>query len=176
MKQLSVGIIMGSDSDLPVMQEAAKLLEEFGIDYEISIVSAHRTPEVMYQYATDAESRGLKVIIAGAGGAAHLPGMTAALTNLPVIGVPVITKTLQGLDSLYSIVQMPPGIPVATVAINNAKNAALLAVKILATSDKDINKKLTDYQKNLNQSVKDKNSQLQKIGYQQYINDLIPKN
>ncbi|MCW1949389.1 MAG: 5-(carboxyamino)imidazole ribonucleotide mutase [Candidatus Shapirobacteria bacterium] len=171
-----IGIIMGSDSDLPVMQEAAKLLEEFQIDFEISIVSAHRTPDFMYQYAQESEGRGLKVIIAGAGGAAHLPGMTASLTNLPVIGVPVITKTLQGLDSLFSIVQMPPGIPVATVAINNAKNAALLAVKILAISDQTIRQKLSDYQKNLNQSVRDKNNQLQKIGYQQYINDLIPKN
>src|SRR5579883_2670514 len=126
-----VGIIMGSESDSPVMQEAADILKEFDISYEITVVSAHRTPERMYAYAKQAEERGIKVIIAGAGGAAHLPGMTASLTTIPVIGVPVQTKTLQGIDSLYSIAQMPPGIPVATMAINGAKNAGLLAVSIL---------------------------------------------
>src|SRR3989344_5145879 len=129
-----VGIIMGSDSDLPTMQEAAKILEEFEIPYELTIVSAHRTPLRMFDYAKTALSRGLKVIIAGAGGAAHLPGMTAAITPLPVIGVPIKGKTLDGVDSLLSIMQMPPGIPVATVAINGAKNAGLLALKILALS------------------------------------------
>lgn len=133
-----VGIIMGSDSDLPVMKAAAEQLLEFGIPYEMTIVSAHRTPDRMYEYAKSAAGRGLKVIIAGAGGAAHLPGMTAALTSLPVIGVPIQSKTLNGIDSLYSIVQMPPGIPVATVAINGAKNAAILAAKILAINDKKL--------------------------------------
>lgn len=126
-----VGIIMGSDSDLPVMQEAAKVLEEFDVNYEITIVSAHRTPDRMFEYAKTAKSRGIEVIIAGAGGAAHLPGMVAAITPLPVIGVPVKTSSLNGLDSLLSIVQMPGGVPVATVAINNAKNAGLLALQIL---------------------------------------------
>lgn len=175
MKKLLIGIIMGSDSDLPVMQEAAKFLEEMEIDFEVSIISAHRTPEFMFEYAQKAESRGLKVIIAGAGGAAHLPGMTASLTNLPVIGVPVMTKSLKGLDSLLSIVQMPQGIPVATVAINNSKNAAILAVKIISLEDLKIRKKLSDYQKQLNKSVHDKNNHLQKIGYQQYVNNLINK-
>ncbi len=130
-----VGIIMGSDSDLPIMQEAAKVCDEFDVPFEITIVSAHRTPDRLVEYAETAESRGLKVIIAGAGGAAHLPGMTAAMTVLPVIGVPVKGKNLEGMDSLLSIVQMPPGIPVATVAVNGAKNAGLLALKILGTSD-----------------------------------------
>ena len=130
-----VGIIMGSDSDLPVMADAAKVLDDFGIDYELTIVSAHRTPDRMYEYAKTARQRGLKLIIAGAGGAAHLPGMTAAITDLPVIGVPVKTRALSGVDSLYSIVQMPGGIPVATVAINGATNAGLLAVQILGAFD-----------------------------------------
>jgi len=130
-----VGIIMGSDSDLEVMQEAAKVLDEFQIPYEITVVSAHRTPERMMDYAKTARERGLKVIIAGAGGAAHLPGMVASITTLPVIGVPVKLKALDGMDSLLSIVQMPGGVPVATVAINNAKNAGLLAVQILGTHD-----------------------------------------
>ena len=131
---VQVGIIMGSDSDLPVMSEAAKVLDSFGIEYELTIVSAHRTPDKMYEYASTAQERGLKVIIAGAGGAAHLPGMTAAITTLPVIGVPVKTRALSGVDSLYSIVQMPGGIPVATVAINGAKNAGLLTVQMLAAT------------------------------------------
>lgn len=144
-----VGIIMGSDSDLPVMGEAAKVMEEFDIPFEITIVSAHRTPERMFKYAESAKSRGLKVIIAGAGGAAHLPGMTAAITSVPVIGVPVKTKTLNGVDSLYSIVQMPGGIPVATVAINGAKNAGLLAVQIIGSFDENIHKKVVEYKENL---------------------------
>ena len=132
---VQVGIIMGSDSDLPIMSEAAQVLDEFGVEYELTVVSAHRTPDRMYEYAKSAKDRGLKLIIAGAGGAAHLPGMTAAITTLPVIGVPIKTKALSGVDSLYSIVQMPGGIPVATVAINGGKNAGLLAVQTLAAFD-----------------------------------------
>lgn len=155
-KKPLVGIIMGSDSDLPVMQQAADILNEFGIAYELSIVSAHRTPQRMYEYAASAVKRELKVIIAGAGGAAHLPGMTASLTTLPVIGVPIQTKTLNGIDSLYSIVQMPAGIPVATVAINGAKNAGLLAISILATSDRLLAKNLGKYKQGLKESVEKK--------------------
>lgn len=169
MKKLLVGIIMGSDSDLLVMSEAAKVLDEFGVGYELTIVSAHRTPDRMYDYANGAVKRGLKVLIAGAGGSAHLPGMTAALTLLPVIGVPVQTKTLSGVDSLYSIVQMPAGIPVATVAINGAKNAGLLAVRILATSNKVLQKKLETYIKNMNQEVLAKAKKLEKTGYKKYL-------
>lgn len=169
MNNLLVGIIMGSDSDLPVMQEASKLLEEFGVGYEINIVSAHRTPDWMYQYANSAQKKGLKVIISGAGGSAHLPGMTASITNLPVIGVPIKTKSLDGLDSLLSIVQMPPGIPVATVGINGAKNAALLAIQILATNDKELALKLTEYRSKLKDSVLEKTEKLKKIGYKKYL-------
>ena len=133
MKKPLVGIIMGSDSDLPVMKEAAKMCEHFGIEYEVTVVSAHRTPERLFKYSKEADKKGIRVIIAGAGGAAHLPGMVASITPLPVIGVPVKTSSLDGMDSLLSIVQMPGGVPVATVAINNAKNAGLLAVQILAT-------------------------------------------
>jgi 5-(carboxyamino)imidazole ribonucleotide mutase len=164
-----VGIIMGSDSDLPIMKEAAEILNEFQISYEIKIVSAHRTPNLMYEYAKSAESRGLKIIIAGAGGSAHLPGMVASLTTLPVIGVPVQTKTLNGIDSLYSIVQMPPGIPVATVAINGAKNAGLLAAKILGISDKKIQDKVELYSKNLENTILEKSAKLNKIGYKKYL-------
>ncbi len=167
-KKIFVGIIMGSDSDLPVMKQAAEILEEFKVPYEITIVSAHRTPKRMFEYASTAANRGLKVIIAGAGGAAHLPGMTAAITTLPVIGVPVETKTLKGLDSLLSIAQMPPGIPVATVAINAAKNAGLLAVGILAAFDARLNKKLAAYKKTMETSVKQKASQLKKNGYESF--------
>ena len=148
-----VGIIMGSDSDLPVMSKAAEILDELKVEYELTIVSAHRTPDRLYEYAKTAEERGLQVIIAGAGGSAHLPGMTAAMTILPVIGVPVQTKALGGVDSLYSIVQMPPGIPVATVAINGALNAGLLAAKMLAASDKDLRERLKDYADSLNDAV-----------------------
>ncbi len=165
-----VGIIMGSDSDLNVMSEAAKVLDQFNIPYELTIVSAHRTPDKMYEYAKNAKSRGIKVIIAGAGGAAHLPGMTAALTTLPVIGVPIKTSTLNGIDSLYSIVQMPGGIPVATVAINGAKNAGLLAAQILAAFDNTLSQKVEQYKKELNDIVESKATELENIGYQNYLN------
>ena len=143
-----VGIIMGSTSDYEVMEAACKCLEEFGVEYEKRVVSAHRTPDLMYEYAHTAKERGIKVIIAGAGGAAHLPGMVAAMTTLPVIGVPVKSRTLNGLDSLLSIVQMPGGVPVLTVAINGAKNAALSAIAILATSDDALAKKLEEFRSN----------------------------
>lgn len=155
-----VGIIMGSDSDLPVMIEATKVLEEFGVGYEIKIVSAHRTPELLLDYAKNAHLRGIKVIIAGAGGAAHLPGMTAASTPLPVIGVPVKLKSLDGIDSLLSIVQMPGGVPVATVAIDQAKNAGLLAVQILSVANPDLLEKMIAYKKSLSDTVMDKNRNL----------------
>ncbi len=173
MKKPVVGIIMGSDSDLPVMQEAAKVLDEFGVSYELTIVSAHRTPDRMFKYAKTAVEHGLKVIIAGAGGAAHLPGMVAAITALPVIGVPVQSKTLSGIDSLYSIVQMPPGVPVATVAINGAKNAGLLAVEILAIADTILQKKLERYKKELKSSVIEKAGKLEKIGAEEYLKTQI---
>ena len=165
---VQVGIIMGSDSDLPDMSEAAKVLDSFGIEYELTIVSAHRTPDKMYEYASTAQERGLKVIIAGAGGAAHLPGMTAAITTLPVIGVPVKTRALSGVDSLYSIVQMPGGIPVATVAINGGANAGILAAKILATSDEQLLERLKNYTKELKESVQAKDARLQEVGYKNY--------
>jgi 5-(carboxyamino)imidazole ribonucleotide mutase len=164
-----VGIIMGSDSDLPTMQGAIAVCEEFGVLCEVAIVSAHRTPERMVQYAQQAHQRGLKVIIAGAGGAAHLPGMVAALTPLPVIGVPVQTRHLQGVDSLYSIVQMPAGIPVATVAIGNAKNAGLLAVQILASHQPELLEQVQQYRQDLAQSVMNKQQLLDELGYQQYL-------
>lgn len=165
-----VSIIMGSDSDLKIMSEAAKILDRFEIPYEITIISAHRTPEKMYKYAQEADQKGIKVIIAGAGGAAHVPGMIAAITTLPVIGVPIKTSTLNGLDSLYSIVQMPSGIPVATVAINGALNAGLLAARMLAISDKSISQKISDYQKELKNIVEQKASKLEAIGYKDYLN------
>jgi len=167
-----IGIIMGSDSDLPVMSKAAVILDKFEVPYEITIVSAHRTPDRMYQYAKTAEERGIKVIIAGAGGAAHLPGMVASLTHLPVIGVPVKTSSLSGLDSLLSIVQMPAGIPVATVAINNAENAALLALSILSTFDKSIADKLKQYKEELKNKVEEKAKKLEEIGYKSYIEEM----
>jgi 5-(carboxyamino)imidazole ribonucleotide mutase len=153
---MSVGIVMGSDSDWPVMKAAAEILAEFGVAYEADVVSAHRMPTEMIDYGRLAAGRGLKVIIAGAGGAAHLPGMLAAVTPLPVIGVPVPLKYLDGMDSLLSIVQMPAGIPVATVAIGNAKNAGILAARILATSDDALQQKLVDYQESLSQMARDK--------------------
>ncbi len=164
-----IGIIMGSDSDLPTMKDAIAICEEFGVETEVAIVSAHRTPERMVQYAQQAHARGLKVIIAGAGGAAHLPGMVASLTPLPVIGVPVATRNLQGVDSLYSIVQMPGGIPVATVAIGNAKNAGLLAVQILATHQPILLEKVQQYRQNLSESVMAKQAKLEQLGYEQYL-------
>jgi len=157
-----VGIIMGSDSDLPIMKQAAEILNEFNVSYEMLITSAHRTPDLMVSYSKSAHKRGIKVIIAGAGGAAHLPGMSAAYSPIPVIGVPIKTKSLKGLDSLLSIAQMPYGVPVATVAINNAKNAALLAVQILGTSDKKILNKVIEFKKKINLESKKKNKKLQK--------------
>ena len=148
-----VGIIMGSTSDYEVMQDACKVLDEFNVPYEKQVVSAHRTPDLMYEYAHTARDRGIKVIIAGAGGAAHLPGMVAAMTTLPVIGVPVKSRALNGLDSLLSIVQMPGGVPVLTVAINGAKNAALSALSILSTSDDEIKTKLEEFRKNQTETV-----------------------
>ena len=155
-----VGVIMGSDSDLPTMQGAIDVLVEFGVAYEVRVVSAHRTPDVMVEYARKAADRGLRVIIAGAGGAAHLPGMTASMTALPVIGVPVPLKHLDGLDSLMSIVQMPAGIPVATVGVGNARNAGLLAVRILGASDDKLRAAMERYQADLAQQVRDKDAKL----------------
>jgi 5-(carboxyamino)imidazole ribonucleotide mutase len=168
MKTPLIGIIMGSDSDLPTMKAAIKICEQFEIPHEVAIVSAHRTPERMVEYAQTAHQRGLKVIIAGAGGAAHLPGMVAALTPLPVIGVPVQTKALQGVDSLYSIVQMPAGIPVATVAIGNATNAGLLAVQILATQDPALLAQVQSYRQSLQTMVLEKQARLVAVGYDNY--------
>lgn len=163
---------MGSDSDLPTMEQAIAVCEDFQISQEVKIISAHRTPERMVEYARNAHTKGLKVIIAGAGGAAHLPGMVAALTPLPVIGVPVTTRQLQGVDSLYSIVQMPRGIPVATVAIGNAQNAGLLAVQILASSDRPLQIKVEQYRQNLSQMVFDKQNRLDRLGYQTYLAEM----
>ena len=167
---VKVGIIMGSDSDLPTMQEAAKILDKFKITYELTIVSAHRTPTRMYSYAQSAAERGIQVIIAGAGGAAHLPGMVAALTSLPVIGVPIKTSTMNGLDSLYSIVQMPSGIPVATVAIGNASNAGLLAVRILGSSNPSLLIEMDNFMINQEEDVLKKAARLENIGYNSYLN------
>lgn len=175
MKGPLVGIIMGSDSDLQVMKEAAKVLEDFGIEYEITIVSAHRTPQRMFNYAREAEGRGIEVIIAGAGGAAHLPGMTASITSLPVIGVPIRTSSLQGVDSLLSIVQMPAGVPVATVAINNAKNAGVLAAKILGIRHLEIKERVKTYMEDLKEGVLKKASILEDMGYEGYIRHHKPK-
>lgn len=166
------GIIMGSDSDLPVMSRAAEILDKLQVEYELTIVSAHRTPERLYEYAKKAEERGIGVIIAGAGGAAHLPGMTAAITALPVIGVPVQTKALGGVDSLYSICQMPPGIPVATVAINGALNAGLLAAKILGLQDKDLMGRIKAYADELNDTVLKKADKLENIKYEEYLKQM----
>ncbi len=168
MKKPLVGIIMGSDSDLPIMKEAAEVLELFSIPFEITIVSAHRTPERMVEFAKTAYTRGLKVIIAGAGGAAHLPGMTASLTALPVIGVPIQTKTMNGIDSLYSIVQMPPGIPVATMAINGAKNAGLMAGKILSVNDEKLMRKINEYSQKLEKNVLQKVKKMETSGFKEY--------
>lgn len=163
---------MGSDSDLPVMAKAAEMLDQLQVPYELTVVSAHRTPDKMYEYAHTAKERGLKVIIAGAGGAAHLPGMTAAMTVLPVIGVPVQTKTLSGVDSLYSICQMPPGIPVATVAINGALNAGLLAAKIVAIEDAELSARVEAYAKSLEEMVDKKAAKLEEIKYQAYLEQM----
>lgn len=163
-----VGIVMGSDSDLKVMSKAAATLEKFGIDYEMTIISAHRMPDVFFDWAKAAEGKGIKVIIAGAGMAAHLPGMCAAIFPMPVIGIPMHTTSLGGRDSLYSIVQMPTGIPVATVAINGGANAGILAAKILATSDAALLERLKDYSKNLKEQVEAKDARLKEVGYKNY--------
>jgi 5-(carboxyamino)imidazole ribonucleotide mutase len=167
-EKILVGIIMGSDSDLPIMKDAAKILEDFGIGCELTVSSAHRTPQRTLEYAKNAEERGIEVIISGAGGAAHLPGVIAAMTTLPVIGVPVISK-LNGLDSLLSIVQMPSGIPVATVAVNGAKNAGILAAEILAIKYPDIKSKLKEYRETLKNQVEAKDEKLKAIGYEKYL-------
>ena len=164
-----VGIVMGSDSDLAVMSKAAEILEKFGVDYEMTIISAHREPDEFFEYAKLAEERGFKVIIAGAGMAAHLPGMCAAIFPMPVIGIPMHTTSLGGRDSLYSIVQMPSGIPVATVAINGGANAGILAAKILATSDPELLAKVKEYAASLNDQVEAKDKKLSEIGYKAYI-------
>ena len=163
-----VSIVMGSDSDMPVMSKAADILNKFGIEYEMRIISAHREPDIFFEYAKSAKDRGVKVIIAGAGKAAHLPGMCAALFEGPVIGIPMKTSDLGGVDSLYSIVQMPSGIPVATVAINGGMNAGILAAKILATSDAELLQKLKDYSESLKRNVQEKDARLQEVGYKNY--------
>lgn len=163
-----VGIVMGSDSDMPVMSKAAAVLDQLGVEYEMRIISAHREPDVFFEYAKSAEEKGWKVIIAGAGMAAHLPGMCAAIFPMPVIGIPMHTTSLGGRDSLYSIVQMPSGIPVATVAIGGGANAGLLAAKILATSDEALLGRLKDYSKQLKEQVEAKDARLQQVGYKDY--------
>ncbi len=164
-----VGIVMGSDSDLPVMKKAAEVLDQLGITYEVRIISAHREPEEFFEYAKSAKDKGYKVIIAGAGKAAHLPGMCAAIFPLPVIGVPMKTSDLGGVDSLYSIVQMPTGIPVATVAIGGAANAGILAAKILATSDDELLSRLQDYSEKMKNEVIEKDDKLTKVGIEAYL-------
>ncbi|MBK6914409.1 MAG: 5-(carboxyamino)imidazole ribonucleotide mutase [Ignavibacteriales bacterium] len=159
-QNILVGIIMGSDSDLPIMKEASDILNQFGITNELKIISAHRSPKFLFEYSANAHKSGMKVIIAGAGGAAHLPGVTAAFTPLPVIGVPIKGKSLEGMDSLFSIVQMPLGVPVATVAINGAKNAGILAAQILATADNNILNKMIDFKKNLERESLEKNKKI----------------
>ncbi len=163
-----VGIVMGSDSDMPVMSKAADVLEEFGISYDMRIISAHREPDVFFEYAKEAESKGFKVIIAGAGMAAHLPGMCAAIFPMPVIGIPMSSTVLDGQDALYSIVQMPPGIPVATVAINGGKNAGILAAKMLAASDDELLDKIKNFTEKMKSEVQAKDEKLQEVGYKAY--------
>ncbi len=173
MNKFDISIIMGSDSDLPIMKEAAKFLETMGISYEMKILSVHRTPEKAMEYAENLKGNGVKVIIAGAGGAAHLPGVFAAMVpDVPVIGVPIHTHTLSGIDSLYSIVQMPSGIPVATVAINGAKNAAILAASILAVADENVKLKLADFKSSLKDAVIKKDEKLQNLGYASYLEQM----
>ena len=164
-----VGIVMGSDSDMPIMAKAAEILDKFGIDYEMTIISAHREPDVFFDWAKSAEGKGIKVIIAGAGKAAHLPGMCAAIFPLPVIGIPMKTSDLGGVDSLYSIVQMPSGIPVATVAINGGANAGILAAKMLAMSDEALLEKVKAYAESLKNDVVKKAEKLENIGYKEYL-------
>lgn len=169
MTSVTVGIIMGSDSDLPVMQEAAQALEQLQVGYELTIVSAHRTPQRLFDYAKTAQTKGLEVIIAGAGGAAHLPGMVASITALPVIGVPIRTSSLHGLDSLLSIVQMPGGVPVATVAINNAKNAGILAAQIIGVKYPEVRERVVQFKAQLETSVIDKALTLEQLGYEKFL-------
>ena len=164
-----VGIVMGSDSDMPIMAKAAEILDKLGIDYEMTIISAHREPDVFFDWAKSAEDKGFKVIIAGAGKAAHLPGMCAAIFPMPVIGIPMKTSDLGGVDSLYSIVQMPSGIPVATVAINRGANAGILAAKILAVSDAELLAKLKEYSESLKNDVVKKAGKLEQVGYKEYL-------
>ena len=171
-KEIQVAIVMGSDSDLPIMKDAAKILDEFGISYEVKVLSVHRTPLKALEYAKSLKQRKVQVIIGGAGGAAHLPGIFAAMVPVPVIGVPIHTKTLSGVDSLYSIVQMPSGIPVATVAINGAKNAGILAATILAASDEEMRSKIENYKKTLAEQVTAKDDKLQDIGYEKYLKQM----
>ena len=165
-------IVMGSDSDMPVMAQAADVLEKLGVDFEITVISAHREPDIFFEYAKTAEARGVKVMIAGAGKAAHLPGMCAALFPMPVIGIPMKTSDLGGVDSLYSIVQMPSGIPVATVAINGGANAGILAAKILATSDAELLAKLKNYSEEMKNDVVKKADKLESIGYKEYLSQM----
>lgn len=173
MNKFDVSIIMGSDSDLPIMKDAANFLDTIGISYEMKILSVHRTPEKAMEYAEKLKENGVKVIIAGAGGAAHLPGVFAAMVpTVPVIGIPIHTKTLSGVDSLYSIVQMPSGIPVATVAINGAKNAAILAASILAVADENVKSKLADFKASLKDAVTKKDEKLQSLGYADYLEQM----
>ena len=164
-----VGIVMGSDSDMKVMSQAADMLEKLGVEYEMTIISAHREPDVFYEYAKSAEDKDFKVIIAGAGMAAHLPGLCAAIFPMPVIGIPMTGKVLDGQDALYSIVQMPPGIPVATVAIDGGKNAAILAAKILATSNPELLERLKEYSKEMKEEVEAKAEKLAKLGHKEYM-------
>lgn len=168
---MRVGIVMGSDSDLPVMKETVEILRKFDVECELKVISAHRTPDFAVDYAKSAEERGLEVIIAGAGKAAHLPGVLAAYTVLPVIGVPIRTSTLGGADSLYSIVQMPGGVPVATVALNGAKNAALLAVQIMSTADEKLRSRFRDYKQKMAADVKNTSEKLENMGYKKYLEE-----
>ena len=167
-----VGIVMGSDSDMPIMAKAAEILDKFGIDYEMTIISAHREPDIFFEWAKSAEEKGIRVIIAGAGKAAHLPGMCAALFPMPVVGIPMKTSDLGGVDSLYSIVQMPSGIPVATVAINGGANAGILVAKILATSDAELLAKLKSYSEEMKNDVVKKADKLESIGYKEYLSQM----
>ena len=169
MKNIIVSVVMGSDSDLPVMEGAVRILEEFGVGFEVLIASAHRSPEATVKFAKGAEKRGIKVIVAGAGGAAHLPGVIAAMTSLPVIGIPIKSQALSGIDSLYSIVQMPSGVPVATVGINGAKNAAILAVEMLGISDIKLRKAVKVYKKKLRAGVAEKQKRLDRLGVEKYL-------
>lgn len=169
MKKVQIGIIMGSDTDLAIFAETGTILEEFGVPYEMTVASAHRSPNLAHKYVTTAKDRGIKVIIAGAGGAAHLAGVAASLTTLPIIGIPTKTKSLDGLDSLLSTVGMPPGVPVATVGINAGKNAGLLAVQILALSDKKLEEKLIAYKNKMEADNKTKGEKLQKMGFKKYL-------